>query len=130
MTAIMRGNPSRDTRPEKEIRSLLHRRGLRFRKDYRARAADIKVRIDIVFTKRRLAVFIDGCFWHQCPQHGTMPKSNIDYWRPKLAGNVRRDFAVTKALESEGWTVLRFWEHVPPDEVADAIARMVSSRSR
>lgn len=126
MTAIMRGNPSHDTKPEKAIRSQLHRRGLRFRKNYSTRAGDLRVRIDIVFTKRKLAVFIDGCFWHQCPQHGTVPRSNVDYWAPKLARNVARDAEVSAALESDGWTVLRFWEHAPDEDVVDAIIHTVS----
>lgn len=117
----MRRNPRRDTRPEAALRSELHRRGLRFRKDLPIRAPDRVVRADIVFTRARLAVFVDGCFWHACPIHGTEPQANTDYWRPKLARNVARDRAVDQALTEAGWRVLRAWEHEDPAEVAGRV---------
>lgn len=83
------------------------------------------IRPDIAFTKRRVAVFIDGCFWHSCPQHGRKPGVNGDYWSPKLEGNARRDRAQTAALESQGWTVLRFWEHEDEDSVIATIQAAV-----
>src|SRR4051794_35358647 len=83
----MRHNPSRDTRFERRVRSALHRSGMRFRKDLRLRAGDVSVRPDVVFTRVRLAVFLDGCFWHGCPEHGTKPRQNSTYWREKLARN-------------------------------------------
>ena len=83
----------------------------------------LRTRADVVFTKRRVAVYIDGCFWHGCPIHGTTPKSHVDYWTPKLARNVQRDLESTAALERLGWVVLRFWSHEPVDEV---VARIVS----
>lgn len=85
--------------------------GYRFRKDHPVRVDGKLVRPDIAFTKRRVAVFIDGCFWHSCPQHGRKPRVNDGYWSPKLEGNAIRDRAQTAALRSAGWTVLRFWEH-------------------
>jgi len=81
----------------------------------------VKVRADIVFTRVRLAIFVDGCFWHGCPQHGLTPKSNCDYWIPKLAGNRKRDELVGVALKAEGWAVLRFWEHVPADGIVTSV---------
>lgn len=92
-----------------------------FRLDRQLRATG-----DIVFTRAMLAVFLDGCFWHQCPVHATSPKSNIDYWEPKLKRNVERDVEVTKALTERGWQVLRFWEHEDPEEVADEITMEVA----
>lgn len=114
----MRANRRADTGPERALRSELHRLGLRFRKDLRLRFAGSSVRPDIVFTKARIAVFVDGCFWHQCPEHGRMPKANRDYWMPKLMRNVERDRANDAALVDNGWTVLRFFEHVPAEAAA------------
>lgn len=121
VTERMRRNRRRDTNPELAVRSELHRRGLRFRKDLPLRLPDRSVRPDIVFTRARLAVFIDGCFWHCCPEHGTAPRANSDYWQPKLERNVRRDQAVNAALVQAGWKVLRAWEHEPPADVADRV---------
>lgn len=117
----MRRNRRRDTRPEIALRSELHRRGLRFRKDLPLRVEGRVVRPDIVFTRARLAVFVDGCFWHACPIHGTEPRANTDYWRPKLARNVARDRAVDAALRQAGWRVLRAWEHDSATAVATRI---------
>jgi DNA mismatch endonuclease, patch repair protein len=119
----MRGNKRVDTKPEIAIRSLLHRRGLRFRKDYTLRANGRVTRPDIVFTRRRVAVYIDGCFWHQCPEHGTRPRANAAYWEPKLRRNVERDREVDRALRAAGWTVIRMWEHDEPAWAVDEIAQ-------
>ena len=118
----MLGNRSRDTHPELLVRRALHARGMRFRVDLRPDST-LRTRADIVFTRRRIAVYIDGCFWHGCPLHGTTPKSNVDYWTPKLARNIERDAESTLALEALGWTVLRFWAHEPVDAV---VARIVA----
>jgi DNA mismatch endonuclease (patch repair protein) len=75
-------------------------------------AGSVRVRPDIVFTRRRVAVFVDGCFWHGCPDHGNVPSSNLEYWVPKLAANAERDRRVNVALEGDGWVVVRIWEHV------------------
>jgi DNA mismatch endonuclease (patch repair protein) len=120
----MQGNRSRDTQPEVLVRSALHRRGLRFRKNLLLRAASVRVRPDIVFTAKRVAVFVDGCFWHRCPEHGSDPKSNTGYWKPKLDRNVRRDRVVTEALQEQGWTVVRIWEH---ESVEEAVGRIRSA---
>jgi DNA mismatch endonuclease, patch repair protein len=87
----MQSNRRVDTTPERLVRSALHRRGLRFRKDFALKFEGTRVRPDIVFTRARVACFIDGCYWHRCPMHGSEPKSNADYWGPKRDGNVRRD---------------------------------------
>lgn len=122
-TAVMKGNTRRDTKPEAMVRSLLHRRGLRFRKDHRVTADGVRTYPDIVFTRWRLAVYIDGCFWHRCPHHGTTPTSNVEYWVPKLERNVQRDRTATHALRRAGWTVLRYWEHVNAERVADEVVK-------
>lgn len=119
----MRANPRRDTRPEVALRAELHRLGLRFRKDLPLRLPDRVVRPDIVFTRARLAVFVDGCFWHRCPEHGNVPRANSEYWGPKLERNVARDRLVDEALAAAGWTVLRVWEHEGPGVVALLVAR-------
>jgi DNA mismatch endonuclease (patch repair protein) len=129
----MKGNRRVNTRPELALRSELHRRGLRFRKEVALRPADRLRRVDIVFPRVKLAVFLDGCFWHGCPQHGNNPKANTDYWRPKLARNVARDREVTRELVAAGWSVIRVWEH---EDVSEAAARIeeayrgLSSRPR
>ncbi len=122
----MRANPRRDTKPEIALRSLLHHQGLRFRKDLLIRAGDVRTHPDIVFTKAKVAVFVDGCFWHMCPEHCHVPKSNPDYWIPKLNANVARDARVTAALEAHGWTVIRVWEH----EDTDALAKITRAPAR
>jgi DNA mismatch endonuclease (patch repair protein) len=116
----MLGNRGRDTKPELLVRRALHAEGFRFRVDHRPEAT-LRTRADIVFTKRRIVVYIDGCFWHGCPVHGTQPKANADYWTPKLARNIERDVESTLALEARGWTVLRYWEHEPVTEVVARI---------
>ena len=115
----MRSNRGRDTGPELAVRRILHREGLRYRVDYPPLGG--RRRADIVFTRQRVAVFIDGCFWHACPTHGSSPRRNADYWVPKLARNVARDRETDSLLRDSGWTVLRFWEHEPPDIVSEAI---------
>jgi DNA mismatch endonuclease (patch repair protein) len=121
--ANMRGNRRADTKPELALRAALFAMGYRYRKDLRLDLPARRVRPDIAFTRRRVAVFVDGCFWHACPEHGSKPKSNEWYWSPKLTKNVERDRAVDDALTAAGWTVLRLWEHVPlPDAVAAVVA--------
>lgn len=123
----MRRNRKRDTRPEVALRSALHARGARFRVNLLIQLEGLAVRPDVVFTRRRLAVFIDGCFWHGCPHHGNVPRRNSDYWRPKLERNSRRDGIVNDALVGAGWDVLRVWEHEPVNEVADKVMDALGS---
>lgn len=123
--AIMRGNKSRDTGPEVALRSALHCLGYRFRKDYRINEAPRGIRADVAFTRHRVAVFVDGCFWHSCPTHGHVPKANHDYWRPKLARNVERDRRNNALLTAAGWAVVRVWEHEPVDVAVSRVLRAV-----
>lgn len=123
----MQANTRRDTKPELQVRRLLHAAGLRYRVDFRA-IPEHRWRVDIAFTRRRIAVFIDGCFWHGCPIHATYPKTNSDYWLPKLERNRARDLDATSALKAAGWRVLRFWEHQAPGEIADTIVHEVAVR--
>lgn len=116
----------RDTKPEVALRSALWRCGLRFRKNSRLRGKP-----DIVFPVERLAVFVDGCFWHRCPQHQTKPASNAEFWERKLSENVERDQRINRILDADGWTVLRVWEHEVEDglkEVARRIRQLVADR--
>jgi DNA mismatch endonuclease, patch repair protein len=121
----MKGNRKRDTRPEIRLRSALHRAGLRFRKDRPVVVSGVRVRADVVFAAARVAVFSDGCFWHSCPDHGTLPRRNEGYWLPKLAGNLERDRRTDAALRAAGWVVVRVWEHEPPEEAALRVAKAV-----
>jgi DNA mismatch endonuclease, patch repair protein len=123
----MQGNGPKDTRPEVAIRSLLHRRGLRFRKHARP-LGTLRCRADLVFPRDKVAVFVDGCFWHACPQHGHTPRSNSDYWSAKLTLNAERDARNSAALKGEGWKVVRAWEHEDPMAVAAQIEEVVRSR--
>lgn len=123
--AIMRANRRRDTAPERALRTALYAAGARYRVDFPVRPCGGRpVRPDVVFLRRRLAVFVDGCFWHGCPIHGTQPATNRDYWSRKIAENRERDARTTRALEADGWTVLRFWEH---DDPAIAATRVLSA---
>lgn len=118
------------TTPEMGLRRELHRRGLRFRIDYRIDVEGLRRRrADVVFTRRRVAVFVDGCFWHGCPQHATSPKANGAWWAAKLAGNIARDRDTDDRLASAGWTVVRVWEHEPTPDAADRVERAVAASS-
>jgi DNA mismatch endonuclease, patch repair protein len=125
--ANMRSNRRTDTKPELALRAALHALGYRYRKDFRLDLPARRVRPDIAFTRRKVAVFVDGCFWHACPDHGTSPKNNEWYWSPKLAGNVARDRAVDAALTQAGWVVVRLWEHVPLDDAVAAVVAAVGT---
>ena len=116
VTAQMRRMPRRDTKPELMIRRELHVRGMRFH--VRSR---LPGRPDIVFTRAKLAVFIDGCFWHQCPDHGNVPRNNREWWLEKLEGNVARDRRKDEELADMGWRVLHVWEHEPVSAAAERI---------
>lgn len=125
----MRAVRRRDTSPELALRSLLHRRGLRFRVDV-APLIGSRRRADVVFTRARLAVFLDGCFWHSCPWHGTIPRSNTRWWVDKLEANVRRDRSTDRELEACGWAVVRIWEHETPATAADRVVHAYLERLR
>ncbi|GAB2651165.1 very short patch repair endonuclease [Nocardia goodfellowii] len=108
------------TKPELELRRELHRRGLRYFVD-RAPLPGQRRRADVVFPRLRIAVYVDGCFWHRCPDHATDPKNNAEWWAAKLAGNVTRDRATDVALIAAGWQVIRIWEHEDPVAAADRV---------
>lgn len=121
----MRAIRRTDSKPEVQLRSALHARGFRYRKDFPIRIDGKLLRPDIAFTRRKIAVFVDGCFWHSCPEHGRIPQANEGYWSPKLRRNAERDREQTCLLESAGWQVLRIWEHVPtPDALAIVTAAL------
>jgi DNA mismatch endonuclease, patch repair protein len=122
----MRANRKRDTKPELRLRSALHRRGLRYRLGVRIVAGDIRVVPDLVFPRRRVAVFVDGCWWHRCPVHANTPKANVAYWLPKLLRNVERDRQVDDALATAGWSVIRVWEHDVGSDAAMAAAKVAA----
>jgi DNA mismatch endonuclease, patch repair protein len=127
-SARMRSNRARDTGPERAVRSGLHRKGLRFRV-HQPVIPGSRRRTDIVFPSVRVAVFIDGCFWHGCPVHGTMPKSNREFWEGKFQVNRERDRDTDHLLRDLGWTVLRFWEHAGVEEVVSEIEAVVKSKA-
>lgn len=110
---------SRNTEPEMILRSLLWKAGLRYRLHFRLPGSP-----DLVFLCQRLAIFVDGCFWHGCPQHYTGPVKNADFWKSKLHRNVRRDREANRALEHLGWTVLRIWEHEVTQDRETAVERV------
>jgi DNA mismatch endonuclease, patch repair protein len=117
----------RDTLPELALRSELHRRGLRFRVD-RAPLPGLRSRADIVFGPARVAVYVDGCFWHSCPEHATQPKANAEWWEQKLKRNRERDAQTNRALRENGWEVVRIWEHEDPVAAADRVELVVRER--
>lgn len=117
----------KNTAPELAVRRAVHALGLRYRVD-RSPVRGVRSRADLVFGPPRIAVYIDGCFWHGCPTHATVPKANRDWWLQKLEANQARDRRTTETLTAHGWLVLRFWEHEDPVEVATAIAEAVRAR--
>jgi DNA mismatch endonuclease (patch repair protein) len=116
-SARLRRQPRSATKPEVVLRRELHRRGLRFRVNH----PGLPGRPDVAFTRARIAVFVDGCFWHACPEHGTLPRNNREWWQAKLDRNVTRDRAKDAALTSLGWTVLHVWEHEAAEAAADRV---------
>jgi DNA mismatch endonuclease, patch repair protein len=122
--SVMRGNRSRDTRPELAIRSAVHRLGLRYRVCVRP-VEGFRRSADIVFRGARVAVFVDGCFWHGCPEHYVPSLSNRDYWDEKIQRNRARDQDTNRRLADEGWVPLRIWAHEDPQVAARLIAETV-----
>lgn len=119
---------TRDTKPEVQLRRELHRRGFRYRVDV-SPVVTMRGRADIVFGPARVAVYVDGCFWHGCDEHGVLPKSNREWWRAKLRRTVERDRATEQALRALDWEVVRVWEHEDPVEAADRVEAAVMARS-
>lgn len=116
----------RDTPGELALRSALHAMGFRYRVD--VTLPGTRRRADVVFRAARLAVFVDGCFWHACPKHATWPRANADWWRAKICGNVTRDRDTDRRLRAAGWRVLRFWEHEDPYKAAVMVKRQLRGR--
>ena len=125
----MQANRSRDTRPELAVRRAAHRLGLRYRVDLRPMPA-VRRRADLVFTRIRVAVFVDGCFWHGCPDHYRAPQRNAEYWTGKVTRNRSRDLETDGLLREAGWCVIRVWEHEDPQEAAARIADLIRSPTR
>ncbi len=117
----------RDTAPEVGLRRALHRRGLRFRLQVKVPGNNRRT-IDIAFTRARLAVYVDGCFWHGCVEHGTTPGTNSEWWSWKLARTRERDRDTDRELKEAGWEVVRVWEHEDPEVAAQLIAQTYASR--
>ena len=122
----MQGNRSRDTKPEMAVRSAVHRRGIRFRVAVRPQPEFART-ADLVLRKTRIAVFVDGCFWHGCADRHTPLTTNSQHWADKIARDIERDTETTAYLQRTGWMVLRFWEHEDPEDVADRVQEAVRS---
>lgn len=125
--AVMSANKGRDTVPEKLLRSALHRRGLRYRVGVRP-VPGLRRTADVVFTKVRVAVFVDGCYWHGCPEHYRPAKKGASFWHEKIAQNQARDAETNEALRDAGWCVIRVWEHEDPERAAHEVIRAVGVR--
>ncbi len=124
----MARTPGRDNGLEKEVRSALHRRGIRFRLHYPVPSRPRRT-IDIALPVRRLAIFVDGCFWHGCPVHGTWPKRNSQFWRQKIETNRQRDRSTDILLTNSGWLVVRVWEHDDLEKAVERILRLIAERN-
>jgi DNA mismatch endonuclease (patch repair protein) len=119
----------RDTKPELALRRELWRRGFRYRVD-ESPIRGLRRRADMVFSRAEVAVYVDGCYWHSCPDHATVPKANRGWWVAKLAANVRRDRDTDERLRAAGWEVVRIWEHEPIIGAADRVEAVVQRRRR
>lgn len=123
----MKAAKPRNTAPEKALRSALHKRGLRFRIDEKP-IKELNRKADIVFRPAKVAIFVDGCFWHGCPFHGTQAKANAEFWSFKIKQNQERDVDTTKRLEEAGWKVIRVWEHENPEKASEKICKIIGKR--
>jgi len=130
-TATMRANRGRDTAPEVALRSALHAHGLRFRKNARLDLGDLRrARPDIIFTRLRLAIFVDGCFWHGCREHRSLPVSNAAFWKQKIEATARRDSEQVAWLRAADWDVIRVWEHDVPEPALQVILDHIDELNR
>lgn len=118
----------KDTKPELNLRRQLHARGLRYRVAYPVPGKPRRT-MDVAFTRAKVAVLVDGCFWHGCPEHATLPRANSEWWARKLQINAERDLDTNAVLARQGWTVLRFWEHEDPTAMAGMIESVVRPSS-
>lgn len=126
----MQRNRRRDTAPELALRRALHARGLRFLVDVPVPGCGRRRRADVLLRGARIALFVDGCFWHSCPEHLHVPKANREWWTRKLASIVLRDRDTDARVRGAGWLPLRVWEHEPPGPAADRIVRVAAARVR
>ena len=124
----MQANRWRDTKPEMALRSALHKLGLRFRVHVRP-CPEIRARADIVFGRSKVAVFVDGCFWHGCPEHATWPRANASFWRAKIEQNPQRDELVRSEIKKRGWVAVQVWEHEDVELASARISTLVRERS-
>lgn len=122
--ARMQAAKSRDTVPEKALRTELYKKGLRYRVDTRP-IKELNRRADIVFRSTKVAIFVDGCFWHGCPIHGTQAKANAEFWKNKIKRNQERDAETNQLLKKAGWKVIRVWEHENPEKAGEKIQKIV-----
>jgi DNA mismatch endonuclease, patch repair protein len=125
MAAVKRSN----TKPEIALRHALHAVGLRYRKDYPLRIGRKLIRPDIAFTRSKVAIFVDGCFWHCCPQHAELPATNVGFWSAKLEANAARDREQDRLLREAGWLVVRIWEHEPLETAVATVRSALTSRA-
>lgn len=125
----MQAAKPRDTAPEKALRSALYCRGLRYRIDIKP-IKELNRRADIIFRSVKVAIFVDGCFWHGCPIHGTQAKANAEFWSCKIKQNQERDVDTTKRLEKAGWKVIRIWEHENPEKASEKIYNIIWKRKK
>lgn len=116
----MQANKARDTKPELRLRRAVHARGLRYRVAERP-LSELRRTADLVFTRAKIAVYVDGCFWHGCPQHHTVAKTNANFWAEKVSRNRERDRETDHVLAENGWLAIRIWEHEPVDDAAERI---------
>ena len=121
----MRGNRNRDTRPEMAVRSAVHALGLRYRVAGRP-IAGVRRTADLVFRRRRVAVFVDGCFWHGCPDHFVIPRTHVEYWTAKIERNRERDIETDALLAEAGWMAVRVWEHEDPRQGAERVREVLT----
>jgi DNA mismatch endonuclease, patch repair protein len=125
----MRSNKGRDTRPEVALRSAVHRLGLRYRVSVRP-LKNLRRTADLVFPQAKVAVFLDGCFWHGCPEHHTVAVTNAQFWADKVKGNIARDRDTDQRLKDAGWISIRIWEHEDPWAAARRVRNVVLARSK
>jgi len=125
----MQAAKPRDTAPEKALRSALYKKGLRFRVDVKP-VKELNRRADIVFRSAKVAVFVDGCFWHGCPIHGTQAKANATFWRNKITQNQKRDANTTKRLREADWKVIRVWEHENVEKASQKLNNTIRKRKK
>jgi DNA mismatch endonuclease (patch repair protein) len=125
----MQAAKPRDTAPEKALRSALHRKGLRFRIDQKP-IKELNRKADIVFRSVKVVVFVDGCFWHGCPIHGTLAKANPEFWKNKIEQNRARDLDTNRQLKKAGWRIVRVWEHENPEKASQGIYSLIVKRTR